>query len=85
MSETETHPNRRVGPFAIGATALGLLAMPLLYVLSIGPMIWIFGFGNGLPAWVRDGITWYVVPMELTMEHFPSIAPWVNRYFELWY
>lgn len=85
MSESETRPGRRVGPVAVWATALGLLAMPVLYMLSIGPMIWVYHYASGLPVWAKDAIVWYAFPMEAVLMYCPFITPWVMPYFELWY
>jgi hypothetical protein len=83
MSESDEPTNRRLSPAAVWGIALGLISLPVLYVLSIGPAILLFN-ADGVPDWVQSGVSWYVLPMELAEIWFPAITPWVDGYVKLW-
>lgn len=84
MSESEETPGRRFSPVTLCAAALGLLFVPVLYVLSVGPVVWYANGNSSVPVWLEYAFTWYVLPLELVIMAIPDLLPWVELYLEWW-
>jgi hypothetical protein len=84
MSESDEKPGRRFSPVALCTAAFGLLFMPVLYVLSVGPVCWYANSHASVPEWLEYAFTWYVLPLELVIMAIPDLIPWLELYLEWW-
>jgi hypothetical protein len=88
MSESDEHSHRRVTPAAVWGTGLGLISLPILYVLSLGPLVWSLRRG-WVSLWMRPAVEWYLVPINFlfNLEKTSWLEPLlyvVGNYLELW-
>ncbi len=60
-----------------------LVLLPLLYVLSIGPAIWLDTRGWIGPSW-RSGLAKVYAPLTWTVHNAPMFGAPIVRYAELW-
>lgn len=70
--------NSRAAPVVAGTIFL-LILLPLLYVLSIGPAVWLIEHGYVNDASAR----WFYAPIGAIAERSEFIAAWLFRYMEL--
>jgi len=64
-----------------GAVALisGILLLPVVYVLSIGPVVWLV-YHAGVPK----SVLVIYFPLRLVCEHSETVAAWLSRYARWW-
>jgi hypothetical protein len=79
----EDRPTMRGG----GTVAIVLVAvvvvLPMLYVLSIGPVVCLISNGAVAPSFV-PAITTMYWPLEWSAENVPLVGPAIVWYAELW-
>lgn len=83
MSDSEERSGRRFPTTSVQATALGLVLLPVIYVLSIGPLIWLYDSGT-CPPWLVYAMECYVCPLDFAAESFPAFLPYLQAYAEWW-
>ena len=83
MSEPQPVTRRRSGGRAVVVAAGLLLALPVLYVLSIGPAVWIHQNGN-LSADTKAAIETAYAPLEGLANAFEPIEDALDWYVEFW-
>jgi hypothetical protein len=70
-----------------GAVAIVLVAvlvlLPMLYVLSVGPVAWMITGGRIDPSW-KPAVDVAYTPLEWVAEHVPVVGPAIQGYVELW-
>ena len=65
-------------------TALGLITGILLYVPSVGPMLWIVDHTERR-EWVREAYKLYCVPVQFLYDTFPkTVGATIEPYLRLW-
>jgi ABC-type Fe3+ transport system permease subunit len=65
-------------------TLAATLALPVLYVASLGPVFWV-AERTRYPQWARHAHNLYVVPLELLYDTFPETAEaTIEPYLRLW-
>jgi hypothetical protein len=70
-------PNR-VAPL-VACVILGLIFLPVLYVLSIGPAVWLSEHG-----YLSDELgRWIYAPLSAAANHYPAIGRWLVWYMSL--
>ena len=57
-----------------------LLVAALLYVLSVGPLIWLYTH-DAVPGWADAPLNWFYSPLDWVAHKFPGAFFW---YAELW-
>lgn len=79
MSEHDSDPH---SPSSNGASGwvLAVIAIPILYVLSPGPLVAVYGRSTMPPGWALV----YVAPLEWCCERFPPIQKFYDNYLDLW-
>jgi hypothetical protein len=76
MSATEFTRNQ--------GAVVALIALPILYVLSIGPAIYAFGaMRSSVSPQVSAALDTFYKPVTLLSDHTPLKTP-LEWYFELW-
>jgi hypothetical protein len=75
-------PLRSTGPVAVVAVIV-LLVGPLLYVLSVGPAVWLYDRGT-LGDGGRQAIEVIYLPLEWAASKTGAIAVPVDWYLDLW-
>lgn len=88
MSGMDEPTNRRFSPAAVWGTALGLISLPGLYLLSLGPLVWSLRRG-WVSFWMRPAMDWYLVPIDFlfNLDRSPWLEPVfvaVELYIDLW-
>ena len=75
-------PSRGAGAAAVVVLIL-LMLLPLLYVFSIGPVIWLNSreYINVQPD---SAIATFYAPLEYAHNHWPTVAKPLDWYVELW-
>jgi hypothetical protein len=68
----------RRGPFAVWLT-IGILLLPVAYVLSAGPVILLWKSG-----YVGDWVYWFYTPLKHLHQNSPAAAQFLDWYLELW-
>jgi hypothetical protein len=59
----------------IGLCVAFVIALPVLYFLSIGPVVWITSrIEDNLPEWADTSIEYYYVPAEFVYELSPELV-----------
>lgn len=74
--------SRGAGPAAVAAVTL-LVLLPLLYVLSIGPVVWLFSRGY-LQVGPESAVAKFYAPLEYVHGEVPWLAGPLDWYVELW-
>jgi hypothetical protein len=72
---------KRIG--AAGWTVVALVLLPMLYVLSYGPVTWIVVNGM-MPDWTGQGYGDFYVPLACAMAYWPSFGDLVSSYVRWW-
>lgn len=64
---------------------VSLIAVPVLYVLSLGPLVWCLSH-NRRPAWMNDTfVDQYARPSNWIAEHSPKpVSDVIVAYIKLW-
>ncbi len=60
-----------------------VVALPVLYVLSTGPVIWVLQTQLHIseePVWFK----FYIYPLMWLVEHWPAFEYVLMAYFDLW-
>jgi hypothetical protein len=89
MSEFEPVRTTRSRTIKVVAVTLGLLSLPVLYVLSLGPLTWAARTGR-VPTWIMPALEYYVLPFEYFVNLEWDIWPyrimlhWLGTYLLLW-
>ena len=65
---------------AIVGLVLAFVFLPVLYVLGLGPAVWL---ANQYPA-ARDVLGLVYSPLEFVHDNFETVGVWLDRYVELW-
>ena len=68
----------RAGPLA-ACFVFGLVLLPLLYILSIGPALWLIEHGYLSDAAAR----WFYTPLGIVAERSEFLTAWLLRYMQL--
>lgn len=80
----ENKPAKRSGGAAAAAIIVVVLVLvPLIYVLSIGPLVWLAGTGRISKSWMPILETAYS-PLQWTANNVPVAGPAIESYAELW-
>ena len=61
-----------------------LLILPLVYVLSLGPAIWLHSSG-AIGASGTEVLEAVYFPLDWTANNVPVVGPLIMRYAELWH
>lgn len=80
--ESRSASTRGAGPAAVVALVLFLL-LPVFYVLSIGPVVWLFSTGR-MEARTAAALQKFYYPLEFFHDQAPTLAAPVEWYAELW-
>jgi hypothetical protein len=56
-----------------------LVALPPLYLLSVGPAVWLHDRG-----WISDGVATVYVPLEWLAERSPTFGGVIEQYVDFW-
>jgi hypothetical protein len=83
MSESEERSGRRFSTTSALTAILGLVLLPVMYLLSIGPLIWLYDSG-ACPAWLVYAMECYVFPLDFAAESFPAFLRWLQAYAQWW-
>ncbi len=68
MSEERKQPG-------IGLYVAVVLAMPILYFLSVGPVVWMFSrIEDSVPEFVETSLSFYFVPAQFVHENSPELV-----------
>ncbi|MGV3533470.1 MAG: hypothetical protein ACO1QR_13975 [Chthoniobacteraceae bacterium] len=60
-----------------------MIALPILYVLSIGPVAHMFGRSSHINPQINSAVNAFYKPLELLHEHTPLQAP-LDAYVRWW-
>jgi len=71
------------GRYAAAAVVVVLIALPVLYVLSIGPAVWIHENGN-LNSNTKEAIRAAYIPLEGLADRFEPLEDALDMYIDLW-
>lgn len=77
--DSDANSNSRSGASGSG-WMMAVIAIPILYVLSPGPLVAIYGRSTTPPAWALV----YVAPLEWGCSHFKPLEKFYAKYLELW-
>ena len=80
--DSRTASTRGAGPAAVVALLLFLL-LPVFYVLSIGPAVWLFSTGR-MEARTAAALDKFYYPLEIFHDQAPTLSAPVEWYAELW-
>jgi hypothetical protein len=67
----------------LASAAVLLILLPLLYVFSIGPMVWFVTSGR-LPVGPNSLVVKIYAPLEMLCERSPTVGKVIYGYAELW-
>jgi hypothetical protein len=76
---TPARSERRTPVAAILALLIAALLLPLLYVLSAGPFVYVYG-RNQPPQWLLD----FYGPLEWLANTFDFVHKFLDWYLEFW-
>ena len=80
----EDKPTKRGGgAVVVMALVAVLVLLPMLYVLSIGPVVWLVSNGRIGPSF-QSGLEMVYAPLEWTVNEVPLIRGPIVMYAELW-
>ena len=65
----------------ISSYAIVIFVILAVYVLSIGPVLWLTFHDSGPPIWV---IEIAYAPLGMAKKHSPVMARWIDGYISLW-
>ncbi len=60
-----------------------LIVLPMLYVLSIGPVVWLAHSGLISPS-LAPALEFAYSPLKWVADNVPILGPAINGYVELW-
>jgi len=83
MSQPKPESRRRSGGRAVVVAAVLLLALPVLYFLSIGPAAWLVVNGY-LPDAVDDALDAFYIPIAWLVDHSEFCRNVIAAYMSLW-
>jgi len=61
-----------------------LMLLPVLYVASIGPVVWMDNRGH-IPEWSRGPLEALYAPLEWVLSKSQTLDHWFERYVDLWW
>jgi hypothetical protein len=59
--------------------AIILVLLPVLYVLSAGPIVAIWNHGVITGGWANGFIFWFYTPLRLASKCYPPYGDWAER------
>ena len=71
------------GAVVVMALVAVLVVLPILYVLSIGPVVWLAQSGFISPS-LGYPLEFVYSPLKWVADNVPIIGPAINGYVELW-
>jgi hypothetical protein len=80
-SESEDHTRR--GSFVLSWVTATVIVLPVLYVLSIGPMFRLCMQGHA-PDAVKSDLPYIYGPLHWVAEHVPALAQFLHEYVIWW-
>jgi hypothetical protein len=78
--EGPTRIERRLSTIAVAVFVAALVLLPLLYVLSAGPAVWLLAHGFLSDA----AFTWFYFPLSYVSDRWQSLEAFLEFYLELW-
>jgi hypothetical protein len=80
----EEQPGKNAGGAGLAlVVALLFMAVPFLYLISLGPAIWLDSHGFVNPP-THAALEWLYSPLAWVAENVPAIGPAIQAYAEWW-
>jgi hypothetical protein len=78
MTENRPHDHdRKRGP--VGCLVVSILLLPVLYVLSVGPYVWLYEHG-----YLSDEVGRVYAPLDYLCTYCPPVRVALQGYLKLW-